>query len=105
MAGVPDDYQFELNDIIQEGQLQVEKYRAQVRVLEDEVEELEEERARLRRRLRENVLGGQGETNDDEDNLSRKKMKDELNRWQEKCHRLEEDYQALQERVGGGTGL
>jgi chromosome segregation ATPase len=54
MVGVPDDYQFELGDIIQEGQMQVEKYRAQVRALEEEVEELEEERARLRRRLREN---------------------------------------------------
>ena len=39
MAGVPDDYQFELDDIKQEGQLQVEKYRGQVRALEEEVEE------------------------------------------------------------------
>ena len=39
MAGVPDDYQFELDYIIQEGQLQVEKYRGQVRALEEEVEE------------------------------------------------------------------
>lgn len=59
--------------------------------MEDEVEELEEERARLRRRLRENVLGGQVEGDDDEENQSRKKMKDELSRMQEKCRRLEED--------------
>lgn len=32
-----------------------------MRALEEEVEELEEERARLRRRLRENVIGGEYE--------------------------------------------
>lgn len=37
-----------------------------MRVLEEEVEELEEERARLRRRLRENAIGGDAEDDTDE---------------------------------------
>lgn len=78
MAGVPDDYQFEVNDIVQEGQLQVEKYRSQVRALEEEVEELEEERARLRRRLRDNQIGGETGAIDVDDAVSRKASKQQI---------------------------
>ncbi|CAK70758.1 unnamed protein product (macronuclear) [Paramecium tetraurelia] len=90
MAGVPDDYQFELDDVIQEGQLQVEKYRAQVIELEREVEELEEERARLRRKLREQVAGG--EVNLEEfDSQSNNQLRKENQELRSKVKMLEEE--------------
>ena len=79
-----------------------------MRVLEDEVEELEEERARLRRRLRENALGGEGDLQEAEDEPnSRKKLRDELLELQERCRHYEEQVQMLQERqpqLGGMVG-
>lgn len=104
MAGVPDDYQFELNDIVQEGQLQVEKYRAQVRALEEEVEELEEERARLRRRLRENQIGGEMSHQDVEDFDTRKASKQEIMDLRYKCKLMEEElYHYKMDGQGYGT--
>ena len=52
MAGVPENYGFNLEDIKLAEQQKLEEYRARVKRLETEVEELEKERAELRYRLR-----------------------------------------------------
>ncbi|CAD8054955.1 unnamed protein product [Paramecium primaurelia] len=106
MAGVPDDYQFELDDVIQEGQLQVEKYRAQVIELEREVEELEEERARLRRKLREQVAGG--EVNLEEfDSQSNNQLRKENQELRSKVKMLEEENAHIRQNQQdyGGMGM
>ena len=89
MASVPDDYTFELDDVIQEGQVQVEKYRGQVRVLEEEVEEQQEEIARLRRRLRENAIGIETNTLDEQGEQTKKQLKHEIIDLKTRCKNLE----------------
>lgn len=52
MAGVPENYGFDLNEIKLVEKQKIEEYRGRIRRLEEEVEELEKERVDLRYRLR-----------------------------------------------------
>mmetsp|Transcript_25522 Transcript_25522/g.44493 ORF Transcript_25522/g.44493 Transcript_25522/m.44493 type:complete len:2210 (+) Transcript_25522:2881-9510(+) len=52
MAGVPDNYGFKLDEVKLAEKQKIEEYRARIRRLEQEVEELEKERVDLRYRLR-----------------------------------------------------
>lgn len=52
MANVPENYGFDLEEVKLAERQQLEDYKSQVRYLEKEIEELEEERTKLRFRLR-----------------------------------------------------
>ena len=52
MAGVPENYGFDLNEIKLVEKQKIEEYRGRINRLEEEVEELEKERAQLRYKLR-----------------------------------------------------
>lgn len=57
MYGVPDNYGFDLEEIKTGEKKKIEDYKSQVRYLEVEVEELEEERKVLRMKLRAALKG------------------------------------------------
>ena len=52
MAGVPENYGFDLNEIRMVEKQKIEEYRGRITRLEEEVEELEKERTQLRYKLR-----------------------------------------------------
>lgn len=52
LAGVPENYGFDLEEVKMAEKQKIEDYKSQVRYLEREVEELEAERTSLRGRLR-----------------------------------------------------
>lgn len=52
MAGVPENYGFDLNEIKLVEKQKIEEYRGRITRLEEEVEELEKERTQLRYKLR-----------------------------------------------------
>ena len=52
MAGVPENYGFDLNEIRLVEKQKIEEYRGRITRLEEEVEELEKERTQLRYKLR-----------------------------------------------------
>ena len=62
LAGVPENYGFDLEEIKSSEKNKIEDFMSQVRYLEREVEELEKERTQLRARLRDALTKqGKGE--------------------------------------------
>ena len=102
LAGVPENYGFDLEEVKLAEKSKIEDFKSQVRYLEKEVEELEAERTQLRQRLRAaTILKGNQTIADAEYNKSmeyqqsKRQLENELTK-------LKAKLEAYESNFGGG---